>query len=214
MKDRLRVFKNFLTLEGIDYSGKTTQHHLLKEQFARIHKTVHLLREPGGTVISEKIRDILLNRSHQEMHPRTEILLYSAARAQIVHQTLQPLLTAGERVILDRFFDSTTVYQGYGRGLDIPFVNALNRFATSGLMPYKTLLIDISPEEAIRRRRLSGRSGDRLDNESLNFYQTIHQAYQQLVQKNPDRFIVIPGELPVAEVAALIWKKIKEVWDL
>ncbi len=210
----MKTYKNFITFEGIDFSGKTTQHQRLLKRLKSMNIEVHFLREPGGTMISEKIREILLDKSHHEMHPRTEILLYSAARAQVVHQTLLPLLEAGKHVILDRFFDSTTVYQGYGRGLNIEFVTSLNRFATSGLIPYKTFLLDISPQTALDRRTTSGRSSDRLDNENLAFYQKIYNAYHKLVAENPDRYIIIPGEQPIDVIESIIWKKIREVWDL
>lgn len=210
----MKQFKNFISFEGIDFSGKTTQVERLINRLKEAGIQVHLLREPGGTVISEKIRQILLDKSHQEMHPRTEILLYSAARSQLTHQTILPLLEAGEYVVADRFFDSTTAYQGYGRNLEISFVESLNRFATSGLMPYKTFFIDITAEEAARRRKAAVRKSDRLESEDIRFHQSIRKAYQTLAQMFPDRFITIPGAQSVEETAELIWKKIVETWEL
>lgn len=210
----MKQYRNFISFEGIDFSGKTTQVERLMSRLKEVDIQVHLLREPGGTVISEKIRQVLLDKSHQEMHPRTEILLYSAARSQLAHQTILPLLESGEYVIADRFFDSTTAYQGYGRSLEMSFVELLNRFATSGLLPNKTFFIDITPEEAVRRRKAAGRKSDRLESENIHFYQAVRKGYQTLVQMFPDRFITIPGAQPVEETAELIWEKIADIWDL
>lgn len=210
----MRQYKNFITFEGIDFSGKSTQIKIVAEKLKALGLDLQMLREPGGTIISEKIREIILDNAHQELHPRTEILLYSAARAQIVHQTIQPLLADGKYLMLDRFYDSTTVYQGYGRGLDIDFVNQLNAFATSSLVPYKTIFIDISAEEALRRRQIAGRSNDRLDNEKADFYQAVWQAYQNLTDQFPDRYIVIPGEDTIENISTLILNKIIEIWEL
>lgn len=210
----MKQYKNFISFEGIDFSGKTTQIELLIHRLKAVDIQVHLLREPGGAVISEKIRQILLDKSHQEMHPRTEILLYSAARSQLTHQTILPLLESGEYVIADRFFDSTTAYQGYGRDLEISFVELLNRFATSGLSPYKTFFIDITPEEAARRRKAAGRKSDRLESENIRFYQAIRKGYQKLARMFPERFITIPGAQSIEKTAELIWVKIAEIWEL
>lgn len=210
----MKQYKNFISFEGIDFSGKSTQLERLVQRLREINFPFHLVREPGGAVISERIRRILLDKAHGEMHPRTEILLYSAARSQLTHQVILPLLEAGDYVIADRFFDSTTAYQGYGRNLDITLVEILNRFATSGLFPYRTFLIDISPEEALRRRKGAARSSDRLESESIHFYQTIWKAYHTLAQQDPERFILIPGEQPVEAVAAVVWEEVAAIWDL
>jgi dTMP kinase len=210
----MKPYKNFITFEGIDFSGKSTQIKIAAQKLRELGFPVHLLREPGGTVISEKIRQVILDNAHQELHPRTEILLYSAARAQLVHQTILPLLEAGEYVLLDRFYDSTTVYQGYGRQLDLNFVKDLNRFATSSLVSYKTLFIDISPQEALRRRKAADRHSDRLDNENRQFYETVWSAYRELIRQFPNRYIVIPGEDSIEKISTLILKKIMETWKL
>ena len=210
----MKQYPNFISFEGIDFSGKSTQVELLIARMKELKIPVHLMREPGDTVISEKVRQILLDKSHREMHPRTEILLYSAARSQLTHQKILPLLESGEYLIVDRFFDSTTAYQGYGRNLDISFVEMLNRFATSGLLPYKTYFIDISAEEAIRRREAAERKSDRLESESIRFYREIRQAYQRIAREFPERFITIPGEKPVDELSAIIRKKVAETWKI
>ncbi len=210
----MKQYRRFISFEGIDYAGKSTQLKLLQERLQLAGITVQLLREPGGTEISEKVRNLLLDKSYLDMHAKTEILLYAAARAELVHHKLLPELEKGAYILADRFFDSTTVYQGYGRKLDLQFVEALNAFATSGLTPYKTILLDISPDVALQRRQKSGRSSDRLDAESSIFYHAIYKAYHQLAKKYPNRFIVIPAERAVAEIADDIWEKICKLWQI
>lgn len=219
----MEKFKTFISFEGIDFCGKSTQIDLLLNRLSTHKKPelkVKVLREPGGTFISEKIRDILLDTSHSAMNPQTEILLYSAARAQLVHQTLLDELKKGVYIIADRYFDSTTAYQGYGRNIDVNFVNELNRFATSGLTPFKTFFIDISPEEAEKRRRLlsslkdSRSEKDRIESESTEFYNKIRQGYLKLAENDPDRIVRIDGELPQDQIAEKIWKILSQFWPL
>lgn len=218
----MNKFKTFISFEGIDFCGKSTQIELLISRLSETrHKlNVKVLREPGGTPISERIRDILLDISHSEMNRQTEILLYSAARAQLVHQTILDELKNGIYIIADRFFDSTTAYQGYGRKIDVSFVNELNRFATSGLVPFKTFFIDISPEEAERRHRLLS-SGvdrrskrDRIESESVEFYDKIRQGYLKLAENEPERIVSINGELPQNQIAENIWNILSQFWPL
>lgn len=206
------TYPRFISFEGIDFSGKSTQLQHLREKLAREGLNAELLREPGGNVISEKIRHLLLSPENSEMTSRAEILLYSAARAQLVEQVIIPLLEKGHYLIADRFFDSTTAYQGYGRGLDEAFVQELNRFATSGLKPYRTILIDVSPETALQRRKAAGRSDDRLDSESHAFYQKIYHGYHQIVAAEPERFIVVDGENPIEAVANAVYKAVSAIW--
>lgn len=210
----MNKFKTFISFEGIDFCGKSTQIELLLQRLKELNLKVKVLREPGGVFISEKIREILLDTTHAEMHPRTEILLYSAARAQLVHQTILNGLKNGIYIIADRYFDSTTAYQGYGRNIDIDFVNRLNQFATSGLVPFKTFFIDISPDEAERRRFHQVARKDRMESESIEFYQKIRDGYLQLSKKEPDRIISINGELPVQEIADNIWESLSRFWPL
>ena len=141
----MKIYKNFISFEGIDFSGKTTQIQMLLNRLSVNHIQPVLVREPGGTTISEKIREILLSTDYSEMNEKTELFLYEAARAQLVHEKIVPLLEKGEYVIADRFYDSTTAYQGFGRELDLKIVEMINHFATSRLQPYLTFFIDISP---------------------------------------------------------------------
>ncbi len=210
----MKTHPRFISFEGIDFSGKTTQLNIVREKLDTIGRPTHLVREPGGTVISEKLRPIILDKAHAEMHATTEILLYSAARSQLVHQEIWPMLERGDYVIADRFYDSTTAYQGAGRQLDIDFVARLNRFATSGLTPGRTIFIDISPEESVRRRKLAGRGRDRLESESIAFYHSIREAYLTLCRDNPDRFVVIPGEDSIEDIAVQVWEQIVSFWSL
>ena len=218
----MNKFKTFISFEGIDFCGKSTQIELLLERLSTTRQKlkVKVLREPGGTFISEKIRDILLDTSHSEMTPQTEILLYSAARSQLVHQTILDELKGGVYIIADRYFDSTSAYQGSGRNIDLNFVNQLNRFATSGLTPFKTFFIDISPEEAEKRRTLlaspkNARSTkDRMESESIEFYNKIRQGYLSLAENEPDRIVRINGELPQDQVAEKIWGVLSHFWPL
>ena len=159
----MKIYKNFISFEGIDFSGKTTQIQVLQQRLQEEGIENVLVREPGGTIISEKIRDILLSTDHTEMHRITEILLYEAARAQLVHQKILPLLEKNTHVIADRYYDSTTAYQGYGRRLDLQVVRTVNYFATSHLQPYKTFFIDISAEEAEKRQKSKNLDKDRLE---------------------------------------------------
>lgn len=209
-----KKFRNFISFEGLDFSGKSTQIALLIQKLAAAGIVVQVVREPGGTVISEKIRAILLDPLHREMHAKTEILLYSAARAQLVHSVVLPALQAGKWVVADRFFDSTTAYQGQGRGIDYRFVENLNEFATSGLQPFKTFFIDVSPETALQRRKAAGRESDRLEVEGLKFYRTIRRCFRELAGRYPDRFIRVNGENSETVVAAEIWQHVTKIWNL
>lgn len=183
--------QHFISFEGIDYSGKTTQINLLQAFLQKKGYSVYVLREPGGTVISEKIRDILLDRNHHEMTERAEIFLYSAARVQLVSEKIIPLLKEGYFVIADRYVDSTTAYQGYGRGLDLEMVKQINSAATFGLLPGITFYMEIEPEQAQQRRLESGAGADRLEDSGIDFYRRVFNGYKELIRKEPDRFHVI-----------------------
>ena len=204
----------FISFEGIDFCGKTTQIQLLVQKLQARQIPVEVVREPGGTDISEKIRTILLDKSHGHMVAQTEILLYSAARSQLVFQKIVPLLEKGIYVIADRYFDSTTAYQGYGRGLDIDFVKKLNRFATGGLLPFKTFFIDISPQEAEKRRQQAGLHQDRLEIGGIPFYQKVREGFLHIAAEEPERFVTISGERPIADIANEIWQHIEQIWNL
>ena len=199
----------FLTFEGIDFSGKSVQAKMLLERLRQEKQDVLYLREPGGTAISERIREILLDTRHAEMHARTEYLLYSAARAQIVEQVIRPALKQKKIVICDRYADSSTAYQGFGRNLNLNMIVKINKFATAALKPDVTVLLDISPKTARQRRQLAGLPTDRLEGEKSDFHHRVRNGYLQMVQQEPERFLVIDGEKQPEDIHQEIWQYIK-----
>ncbi|NLM19920.1 MAG: dTMP kinase [Clostridiaceae bacterium] len=190
----------FITFEGIDGSGKTLQLKLLTADLEKADLKYLLLREPGGTSISEQIRKILLDRKNKEMSAETELLLFAAARAQLVKQIVEPALAAKTIVISDRFFDSTTVYQGYGRGMNVDFVHRLNNFATQGLQPDLTFYFDISVETALDRLKNRTEKADRIDLESQIFMEKTRLGYLQIAEENPNRVRIIDAERAPEEI--------------
>ncbi len=187
----------FITLEGPEGSGKSTQARLLADYLrTECNEDVLLTREPGGTAIGDQIRQILHSHDNTAMTPRTEMLLYNAARAQIVTQVIRPALAANKIVISDRYADSTLAYQGYGRGLDLNAVKQIIELATGGLKPDLTFYIDISVEEGLARRKSGMQNGEefnRMDALSREFYERVRAGYEALIQAEPQRWIRIDG---------------------
>jgi dTMP kinase len=198
----------FITFEGIDGCGKTTQIRILAEWFRQQGIDPIETVEPGGTAIGQQVRRILLDPASAGIQPRTELLLYFASRAQNVDEVIRPALEAGRIVLCDRFTDSTLVYQGCGRGLDTSVVIELDRIACQGLKPDLTLLIDIDLETSMararRRNERTGSSESRIDEESAAFHERVRQGYLALAKSEPERFIVIDGRATVADVALRI----------
>jgi len=194
----------FVTLEGPEGSGKSTQLPLLVRWLEQRGYGVLHTREPGGTPISERIRDLLHDPAHTEMTARAEILLYSAARAQHVEERIRPALEQGRIVLCDRFFDSTYAYQGYGRGLDLEALHTITRFATGGLVPDVTLYLDLEPEVGLGRRRQGGGEMNRLDREALDFHRRVRLGYLKLAAAEPDRWITLDGAGTIQEVQETI----------
>ena len=193
----------FITLEGPDGSGKTTQIAYLRTLFEREGFTVVQTREPGGTPIADRIRSLILDPAHREMTARTEALLYMAARAQHTAELIRPALRRDAVVISDRYADSTLVYQGVARGLSQEALVWLNRFATEDLVPDLTLLLD--GDSGKLAQRLADRGNrDRLDSEGLEFHQRVRAGFLRLAEQNPGRFRVIDGEQPVENVRCSI----------
>lgn len=198
----------FITFEGIDFCGKSTQVELLRKFFIEKGKEVIVIREPGGTEISEKIRNILLDRKNSEMKIETEFLLFSSSRSQLVRQVIIPSLQQGMIVISDRFHDSSTAYQGYGRGLDVKQIEQINSFAIADVLPDITFLIDIPVEECLRRKALKLQSElDRIEISSDNFYQKVRLGYLKIAEEQK-RFFVINGKLAIEEIHKIILDKI------
>ncbi|HCF70374.1 MAG TPA: dTMP kinase [Syntrophomonas sp.] len=187
-----------ISLEGIDGSGKTTLIQYLQEVWQEY--PLIKIREPGGTVISEKIRELLLNVENRHITPRTEALLYAAARSQVVDQLIRPSLEQGKIVLADRYLDSTIAYQGYGRGLDLQFLYTLNRLCTDGLLPDATILLDLEP--GIGELRRNGEAADRLEKEGREFQARVRQGYLELARQEPERIHIIDAGRAFADVAA------------
>lgn len=195
----------FITFEGPEGSGKTTQIHLLAEWLRQQGWGVVTTREPGGTRIGNGIRSLLLDVDHTEMTPRTETLLFNAARAQIVHEVIRPALQAGQTVLCDRFFDSTLAYQGYGYGQDRAELGEIIRYATGGLRPDLTLYLDVKPEVGLARKQSGqGQEWNRLDARTVAFHQAVQAGYGELIAGEPARWRVINSDLPAQDVHAAI----------
>ena len=189
-----------ITVEGIDGSGKTTLAGSLVALLGDRHGIdAHLLREPGGVVLSERIRDILKDPD-MKIGGRAEALLYAAARAELIEQAITPLLYAGSWVLLDRYVDSSLAYQGVARGLGVDDVAAINRFATGGLVPDRTLLLEIAPAVARRRTDSRGEAPDRLEAEDDSFFTEIAEAYSRFAEAEPERFRVLDANLAPADL--------------
>ena len=181
----------FITFEGPEGSGKTTQIALLAERLSAQGLNVIAVREPGGTPIGDQIRKVVHDLKNQEMDPRAELLLYSASRAQLVTQVIRPHLEKGGIVLCDRYFDSTLAYQGYGRGLDLSALQVITQFATNNLTPDLTLYLDIEAEQGLQRRSSSGGEWNRMDDQELAFYHRVCDGYRLLIAAAPERWVEI-----------------------
>jgi len=193
----------FITFEGVEGCGKSTQIACLERHLREKGMEVEVTREPGGTAIAEAIREVLLDPRHGDMGEVTELLLYAAARAQHVHGRIAPALKAGKVLLCDRFADSTTAYQGAGRGIDAALLDQLHRIATGGLRPDLTFLLDLDPEEGLARVRARGRT-DRLEQEALAFHCRVREGYLAAAQRETDRFAVIDASGSIDGIAAAI----------
>lgn len=200
----------FITFEGVEGCGKSTQITLLWEYLVESGYDVIVTREPGGTPIAEAIRGVLLNPDHEAMGSTAELLLYAAARAQHVYEKIAPALAAGQVVLCDRFADSTTAYQGGGRGLPGDLLKTLNDIATGGVWPDCTLLIDVPVAVGLERARHRGRK-DRIEQESIDFHERVREGFLALAAAEPARITTIPGEAPVEEVHQAICRAVDAV---
>ncbi len=190
----------FITFEGLDFCGKSTQVQLLKEYFEKNGRIVNIIREPGGVKISEKIRDILLDNENAEMCSETEALLFSASRAQLVRETIIPLLEKGQVVMSDRFHDSSIAYQGFGREINKQFIIDLQKFAIGKALPNLTFFIDIPISEVLKRKsNAEGGNLDRIEVLDNDFFQKVRDGYKFLAE-NEERFITIDGLKSIIEI--------------
>nr|WP_236785232.1 dTMP kinase [Alteribacter salitolerans] len=205
----------FITFEGGEGAGKTTVLRAIKDKLEKEGCTVTSTREPGGSVIAEKIRQIILDVAHTEMDERTEALLYAAARRQHLVETVLPELEKGNLVLCDRFIDSSLVYQGVARGIGVEEVLNMNLFATAGLMPSLTLYFDLDPKVGLSRiSDNDGRENNRLDQEKLDFHYRVREAYQSLVKKDPERIQTINAEESLDQVIEEAWVKIRSFLNM
>jgi dTMP kinase len=198
----------FITVEGTDGSGKTTQIANMKEHLVSLGCQVLLTREPGGTRIGESIRSIILDPAFTEMSDTTELLLYSAARAQIVEQVIKPSVSSCITVICDRYVDSFYAYQGYGRGASFELLENISHIAVNGMMPDITFFLDLDPEVGLKRR-LAATESDRIENEKMEFHRKVYAGYKALAAKYPDRIRTIDASRPAEEV----WRDVRRQLD-
>lgn len=184
----------FITFEGIDGSGKSTQIQLLKEMLEKRNHVVTTLREPGGNILSEQIRQLLLD-SREQVDPRCELLLFTAARAQLVSSVIRPALEAGNIVICDRYIDSSVAYQGYGRGLSIESIESINDFATAGLIPDITFIFDLSVDDAAKRAGFRSNDNqtkpDRMERSGDAFFERTKEGYLEIAKKSDRNIFII-----------------------
>ena len=188
-----------ISVEGPDGAGKTTQ--------------ITLLKKPGGTNISEKIRSLILDRENMEMGRETEMLLYAAARAQLVHEVIKPALEQGKAVICDRYVDSSAVYQGIARGLGIETVYEVNQYAIQGILPDLTIHLDLNAEDGIRRKKDQAEL-DRMELETMEFHKKVADGYRQLAKRAPERMKTIDATLPIEEIQERIIQFVENMLSL
>ncbi len=193
----------FITMEGPDGSGKSTQIDLLKEYLESAGYDVLITREPGGNRISEAIREIILNSEYTEMSPVTEMMLYASARAQLIAEVIGPAIESGKAVISDRFVDSSLVYQGMARGLGVETVYEINKVAIGEYMPQLTIMLDLPAEVGISRKK-DQKELDRMELESLEFHKKVAAGYREMAERFPERIKRIDATLPIEEIYGII----------
>jgi dTMP kinase len=204
----------FITFEGPDGAGKTTQLKILAEKLQSYGYQVVVTREPGGTVISNQIRALLLNPEHKEMVPQAEVLLYAASRAQLVNELIKPALAEGRIVLCDRYVDASIAYQSIGLHVDRSTVESINRFATGGLMPHRTYLLDIDSSTIHTRllQRGGGAGLDRIEQRTQDYHGRVRQAFLDLAGRFPDRFLRIDGNRLLEKISEDVWEDFKYVF--
>ena len=205
----------FITFEGGEGCGKSTQIRILAERLRAAGKDVLLTREPGGTELAEKIRALVREESADPPNIRAETLLFLASRAQVVENVIRPALAAGRWVLCDRFADSTFAYQGYGRGLDLDEIKRINSFATGGLVPDRTVLLDVSPEVSAKRMRArevaTNTDADRMEKAGDDFHARLKKGFLELAAAEPERFAVISADGGVEEVGEAVWNSLQHM---
>jgi dTMP kinase len=190
----------FITFEGSEGSGKSTQIAMLSTYLTELGYQIQTTREPGGTLIGEQVRLCLHDVANTEMTSAAEVLLYSASRSQLVEEVIKPALSGGKIVLSDRYADSTLAYQGYGRQLDLVALTSITQFATGGLRPDLTIYLDIDVEEGLSRRTTGGEEMNRMDLQRVEFYQRVRQGYLTLAAAEPNRWTIIDASRPAGQV--------------
>ena len=203
----------FITFEGGEGCGKSTQIRILADRLCAAGKEVLLTREPGGTELAEKIRALVREESADPPNSRAETLLFLASRAQVVENVIRPALAAGTWVLCDRFADSTFAYQGFGRGLDLDEIKRINSFATGGLVPDRTVLLDVSPEVSAKRMRArevaTNTDADRMEKAGDGFHARLKKGFLELAAAEPERFAVISADGGVDEIGEAVWNSVQ-----
>jgi dTMP kinase len=199
----------FITFEGGEGCGKSTQARLLLKKLEQQGIPTILTHEPGGTALGNEIRILLKRKQGPSISPQAELFLFAASRVQLVAELVRPALQEGKVVICDRFTYSTIVYQGYGRGLDLATVSVVNTMATGNLNPDLTILLDMPSEQGLERRR---RSKDRFELEDLSFHHRVREGYLKMATAEPDRWLLIDASLAKAKIAEIIWDKVRKLW--
>jgi dTMP kinase len=198
-----------ITFEGLDYSGKSTQVQLLSDRLSLQDHRVLVLREPGGTEIGEKIRKMLLDKTNTGMTEASELFLFSASRSQLIEEVVRPALEGDMVVLCDRYYDSTTAYQGYGRGIALEIIHAINTFATGGLVPNLTFFLDIPIREIEKRMSAAKTNKDRMESSGIEFYERVQQGYLQIA-KTETRYRIVNGLQPIDDLHEQIWQQVSE----
>ena len=198
----------FITFEGIEGCGKSTQAKRVRELLIESGLEVLFTREPGGSCIGEKIRDILLDPANEEMVPLTELLLYEASRHQHMAEVIEPALKAGKVVICDRFYDASTAYQGYARGIDVDDVERLNLIASGGKRPDLTIILDLPAEIGLKR---IGKNPDRIEGEGVEFHERVRAGYLEIAAREPDRVKVVDGSGTIEETFMKVWAPVESL---
>ena len=199
----------FITFEGEDGGGKTFQARALYGRLSKLAIPALLTHEPGGTPLGQKLARWLKWAQDKDISPLTELLMFNASRAQLIDEVIQPNLKDGRVIICDRYADSTTAYQSYGRGLDLEMVKAVNNTATQGLKPDLTVLLDIAAEEGLARRRNKKR--DRFEQEDIAFHQRVREAYLKMAANEPQRWLVVDADQPKEKIDEIIWRKVSQL---
>jgi dTMP kinase len=199
----------FITFEGCEGCGKSTQTRLLYNKLQNDKIATVLTQEPGGTPLGNKVRSLLKVKRNIDISPLAELFLFNSCRSQLVADVINPALDSGKVVICDRFADSTLVYQGYGRGLDLKLITSVNAIATGGLEPDLTVLLDTDPELGLQRKHNS--ADDRFEAENIAFHRKIRDGYLNLAQKKPGRWLVVESGQTIAQISGIIWERIAPI---